>query len=906
MAQASEAKPHTPSEATRRVLAATLVRPAKTDVRITVMEHLSHVVQVALHLTAEVGIEPRERNRVCLAAALHDLGKAVTRPNGERWYHATESAALVDDVLKDPLFRGALEEAGLDLDLTGEELDRVCDLVARHHGLGAESLLHTPSAVLMVLADAIASALEEGWCGSIPDILAGRPIQSTGLALAEACGWGRWLETAIRKIEFPTDTISDLLLAERVITALTPHIEAAGLQVVMRDAGTVWLGGEPASVEALLEHEIAVEDILDTDLLGEVYDRPGAPRVPTYSVESLEYLLLNDRVACSVLQSVFESAGDAKKRVLEDHGLTWDVLTAGRTIEEVTDPETLTQLLYGGIRARLATLSTEAGRLVPESVESLIALPRREGEARLREAADCVARDNPDLPRTEIDVIRKAITVNNAGRSVVNVWLARAAQRDRVLAREVAFRLADVASLDGRPLASDPPPIARNRQKYSAPCAACPRGTASIQATTLIMGATEGDGMWSSAGVRKKPRICAWCHMAGITDLPLVSVRKRGTRHVRETNYLMVTSVLSRTALLTALRHLGLLTGEAVAIAEREIAGTEDHTLSADDEDLLGALFGEVPEPTSVLGVVGLLDGLSSRGVNAILLPGRTPLATRCVFALPSAAFFGFHRTGDMNQEVMDVVSAGVMSVLRRHLGPSTFTLRATSSRAAVTLRSSRLGDADLAWAEAAWSLAEIRRKTAFHVPGLQDPDSLDTGFVLRLTQDPRAAAAGFLRDLRRTAPPGTNALADRIAAHVREMDRARPCPVTGFLQSTTRRLVRAGLIEAGKGLVRRTATGWTARSEGGMTGALLDLWRVGSEEGFDHWLDTLTDRAPEAIGEITQIRGDLHRLRADAGTTMSHVLRRFNAEAVLLVLEATSGAAGDEAFGATAPVRVP
>src|SRR5690606_37689203 len=118
----------------------------------------------------------------------------------------------------------------------------------------------------------------------------------------------------------------------------------------------------------------------------------------------------------------------------------------------------------------------------------------------------------------------------------------------------------------------DPPEILRSKQKYKAPCAACARHLATVQASTLLMGPTEGDGLWASAGARKKAKICAWCHMAGIADLPIVSVRKRGTRHVREANYLLVRSILSRDALIAVLEKLGLLTGTGIDLAKAEAA----------------------------------------------------------------------------------------------------------------------------------------------------------------------------------------------------------------------------------------------------------------------------------------------------------------------------------------------
>src|SRR5690606_6973586 len=180
----------------------------------------------------------------------------------------------------------------------------------------------------------------------------------------------------------------DLLLAEKVFEAIKARLEELGFRTVMRESASLWIAGADEAMNALLDHEIAVADILDIDVLGEVYDRPGAPRVPAYSVESLEYLLLNDRVACSVLKAVFESAGEEKTRIMEKHGLTYDVLTAGHHADELTSPETLAEILYAGIRAHLVKLSPKSEADLAPSVAALLATSRAEAHKAQKRAIE--------------------------------------------------------------------------------------------------------------------------------------------------------------------------------------------------------------------------------------------------------------------------------------------------------------------------------------------------------------------------------------------------------------------------------------------------------------------------------------------------------------------------------------
>src|SRR5690606_21139168 len=208
----------------------------------TVMEHLSHVLQVALFMTEGLDLPEDEKNRVCLAAALHDLGKTVTAPTGKRWFHALESADLIEAALAEPHFAAALREIGLNPELDADELDRVKELVAEHHAIPAAALLHTPSAVIILAADGVASGLEMGWCGPIRTVIGGGYHESA-LALAEAMDLDPWADVSIRKLTLPSDTISDLLLAEKVFEAIKARLEELGFRTVMRESASLWIAG---------------------------------------------------------------------------------------------------------------------------------------------------------------------------------------------------------------------------------------------------------------------------------------------------------------------------------------------------------------------------------------------------------------------------------------------------------------------------------------------------------------------------------------------------------------------------------------------------------------------------------------------------------------------------------------
>ena len=867
-----------------KILYAALTRPAKTGADVTVLEHLSHVLQVGQFLCDIANLSEVERNRVLLAAALHDIGKAITDATGQRWEHSRVSAELVPVLLANPVLGEALAEAGIDVDLDAGEIGHVYDLVAEHHHLRPATLLHTPAASLLLVADGVASALEEGHVGALRAMLSG--YHQLALDVADQLGLAPWKDVEIHRIDLPKETISDLLLTEKIFEILVPKLDEYDLRLVMREAGTIWVAGSMNNAERLVDEEVSTGDIIEPDLLYAVYTRPGFPRVPRSDTRSLEYLLVDDRTACEVLRDVFCRRGDEVNQVLERHGLTFDVLTALADPEALRSPEKLAEILYQGIRGFFVRAVPETNKILPKTVVEVAGGKANEMDRLKAEAVRMVAEARPDW-KDDAEIISRLIARASGGRSITNVIYARRIALEMIEKRKIRFRLREVARLDNIPLGEDPPPLSACKTKRLAPCANCGLRPAVTHATSLLMGPTEGDGLWAFAGARKRAKICAWCHTAAIADLPIAAFQIEGYRRVRELNYMLVRTALSKSKLISVLERLGLIDRLGAEELRRE-DGPEP--LNDNDRALLEDLLGEVPDPDTPAGVAGALSNLRGKGVSAIVLPGSAPLATRAVFALPSAAFFGYQYTNRLPHAVLDLMAMGVIAVLAEKIAPATFSLRATTSRAHINIRAQTVDESELKRSRALWELAEFRRWIAARIPGLQSPDTLDINFVMDLREDPRGAATSLLRSIMRHVPPGANKLAARVIDLAQQIADERRDPLVAAAQEIARELMRAGFLSPSQSVVRPSRSGgWEKRSEWELVGVLRDAWRIYDEQTLTTWLGQLVSDKPNERERLERVGT---RWREACGGDIARLGRMIAEQAPLLVLEAGRGIA--------------
>lgn len=862
-----------------------LLSEAKTGVSITVLDHSSHVLQVMRWLLAPLELDAREKNILLLAAALHDVGKAATRPTGDRWPHAGESARLVPALLDHPDFCDALESCGIDPRLSPDEMDRLVRLCREHHGLHARTLAEIRGAPLLVVADALASSLEQGWSGSVGAMLDGR-YASAALAALARIGWAPWVHSEIHKVDLPNDSPSDTLFAETLIERLIAEAEQRGLGLVMRDAAQVWFSGSLSDVEAMLgEVRIATADALDLPGLRRLYESGQFPRPPRANMTEIHYFFASDEVACLALQDLMTRRGDEARAAFERHGLTFERLTDGLDAATLSDPLALGQHLYANIRAWLGSLVPEALELLPEdAIEWAIAPCNATNDGVVLRLAALAAERHPrfknDIPHIT-GLLRKRTLCRSLVMGIREVVLVR----EELASREVSFAVSEVAWVDETP-PQTPPLSGPTRSKHRhVGCAICRERVAVVKATTMVAGATEGDGTWASAGQRKCPRICAWCHSSALHALPLVTLRiLHGTKKAREINYLQVETVLSRDRLAHLLTSLGFLCEDE---ARDVVSPTNESTAALDEEatDFFLDVLGEVPAESVLLGVDGLLGSRPVQEIAGRILPGRTPLASRAVFVLPSVAFFGQHPVSGLSQQVLDLVALGVMATLRDRIGPARFQFRTSSRHGLMRSDAAPISDAMLERAQAGLAIAEFRRRFLAGPQTGQSPHELDSVFIHDLIERPRETVSRLICEILRADPliPASKA---KILALVCLIDRMVPVqsdPYAALLDVTLRDLMDAKVVpESLDPFQTYAGPGIRMKTNRELFRAFHGFWDIDDRLSLERW-------AEETRRDVCRIRD--RREAERRARLIERVVRRivaFSAERGILIREIT------------------
>ena len=892
-----------------------LLSRAKTEGEVRVVEHASHVLQVMQWLLAPLDLTHDEQSVLLLAAVLHDVGKAVTEPDGKTWRHSRASADIMPLLLANPDFCDALSAAGVRTDLSPENIERVRRLVLEHHGMKGDTLLDVVGAPLLVVADQLASALEAGVCGSLAGIL-GEGVGGTALTALAAAGRAPWAEAEIHHIELPSDTPADALLAETLLERVRDEAIAAGMELVMRGPAEAWFAGPLEALEPVLDLAIGTADVLDVADMRRIYEAGHFPRPPKANMTELRYFFASDEVACLVLRDLWTRRAAEFRATCERHGFTFDRLVNGVDPATLADPILLGQLLHSAVRSWLAKLDPGGAAEIDEDV---VAWAQKSchytvDAATWKRVVERTIAAHPDLEddiRSIAALIRKGTTCRSIAMAVREVLDVR----EELANGGVRFRIRDIAWVDHTPPAVPLPSARVNGAHQNKPCFICRNRVGTVRATTMIAGATEGDGIWASAGHRKYPLVCAWCHASAIHALPLVTMRiLNGQRKVRELNYLYVETILSRNRLATALADLGFM--DPVSAREAVRPASEAQPLDEATEQLFQDILGEVPEESVLLGVAGLADSLPVRALAARILPSNTPLASRAVFAIPAPVFFGQHATSDLNQKVLELVGLGLIATLRQRIGVARFDLRTSSTRGVLHVHADRVSDEELRRAQMGLAIAEFRRRFLACDNTGQSPHELDVAFMLALVENPREAVNRLIREIMGATPwiPATKA---KIQALVSMVDRMAPIesdPYSALLDSVLQDLMDVSAVSPTTTPFIQVDGKWRMMTNERLCGGFHGFWEVSDRVTLERWANdlrqrvcrvknlSLADRRSRIIDRVVRRIVDFS---AEHGVHIHEIKRRLCAQNYLGVFSASRRRNPEMAEQIVDPVRV-
>ncbi len=735
-----------------------LSTPAKTESPLTLFEHSSDVLQVLDFLIAQNSTVVQHHDLIRAGALVHDVGKIAGDISGGRWVHTSHSAQFLDTLLEDSRFRELLALAHIDLSNVDRGLLlKICE---RHHQQSPGLLVSCKDAVLVGVADALASAIEAGTVGQIEEILRRSPYLQVSIELVYSLGFTVGGEGEVHYLDLPGRSVQDLILADMLFRLVAQELQTAGLTPILQRGSRLCVVGPVQILRGALDAFTFEPQRLYSSFFQEsIYDSILA-QFPAGStqIDILRYLLITEPTARRMAVALY-TRGNIRK-LLERHNLS-QLLANASQIFNGGLKDGIDQL-WQPVRSRLLELSPDLRLPDQVSIEvenvarsklkrSQIALfwkPRKEENDKVRGRQDRstderASRNQRVLEALTSDDETKEIASDiqeflklfdasqNAYRSVTNIFLEWLKVKAEGAAGKYTLRFAEVALLDSAPLKEG------SGLDNAAVCPVCRRFPNQLQAPALITGRSEGDSSYyASHGSREGAiHVCPWCFIAGYMDLPLASFTRDGNSVIKNGEYLLIESPLS-TAKLQLL----------VDFVSRGDAGNRKP--GDDDEQVSTEIAAqELSEIEAMFGIEAGFDEL------AVLGASRRRLAHLKGFVLPSVNVFGNFVGVRIPFEALvkeDKVSGAVQGELAK---ATMYDLRVTTG--AVSMHYAVRGEGLFSVSGQPVSIDEMRRaNVAYRIANryarVGRDRQLHSGLFMLLLSSPREATTLMLRGLRR------------------------------------------------------------------------------------------------------------------------------------------------------------
>lgn len=299
------------SEEPMDVIQEFLILPGKTEPPLTIFEHSSDVFQIALYLLAKNKTVVRNPHLVKAGALLHDVGKIEQDVrHGKQWVHQPYSSKYLRPLLEHPRIRAILADNSVDLNqIDYDDLLLICE---HHHDIPTQPALlrRCPDALLVSVADVIASALESGWVGDIQEMLLASTYIDLNLSLLENLELDGGLDGEIHRVDLPGDSVADALLNDLIFRDMSQRLVEYELEPLLQKEKSLWVVGSKEAVCTFLEEYVVNPQILyeSADLADEIYEGVLAamPAPGALSPDSIKYLLINERITRKVIQGLID------------------------------------------------------------------------------------------------------------------------------------------------------------------------------------------------------------------------------------------------------------------------------------------------------------------------------------------------------------------------------------------------------------------------------------------------------------------------------------------------------------------------------------------------------------------------------------------------------------------------
>jgi hypothetical protein len=730
------------------VYEAYLTSLAKTEPPITLFEHSSDVLQILDYLISQNSAVVANRDLIRAAALLHDVGKIAAHFSGGKWIHTPHSAQFLDELLEHPRFTELLKMAQVDLSVVDRGLLlKICE---RHHHQSPELLRSCKDAVLVAIADALASAIEAGVVGQIAEILGHSPYLEISLELVRSLGFKNGFDSEVHHIDLPGQFVEDLLLADMTFRVLLPQMKEFGLTPLLQKSASLWFVGALNLAETMLaDFVINPKQLYDNAFEERIYDSILAqlPASGSLQIDSLKYILVNEAIASRLAIELYTRK--SVRKVLEKQNLSHladasavlfaDGVAAG--IEALWTPvrTRLLEVLRDLILPR--TITERVAQVADGSLErfqvGIYAQPTDKPKERSERLSDAAKNNRRVLEAVDKELAADAGELlklfdasGNYYRSLSNVLLEMAKMQAAIRDGDYGVRIAEVALLDGRPL------VDTVRIENSSLCPVCRRFEQETEAQGLITGNPKTDSVYQTfRGSRGQIRICAWCFLAGYVDLPLATITKEGQSLSKSRDYLLLKSPLSKDKLQWLVDFVRRGRREDQQISDKDEQNESD--IAAEELKEIEAMLG-VEVGFDELAVLGASRGRLSN-LKGFVLPSVNLLENFVGIRIPAERLVGEDKvSGAVQRELVKATmhdfreATGAVSMHYATRGEGPFSVAGRP----VHIEEMRL--------------ANIAYKIANRYARVGRYRQLHSGLFILLLTSPREAMTRILRNLKR------------------------------------------------------------------------------------------------------------------------------------------------------------
>ena len=298
--------------------------PGKTEPRLTIFEHNSDVYHVALYLLKANGKEVQNPELVKAGALFHDVGKIEQDIQRSQWIHQPHSSKYLQPLLSHPRMKRILDENEIDdTQINYDDLLLICE---NHHNLPTKPALlrRCPDALLVSVADVIASSMEAGWVGDIHQMLTANTYIDLNVSLLKNLRLDRGLDREMHRIDLPGDSVADALLNDLIFRDMTQQLGEYGLAPILQRQASLWVVGCQEKLKSFLREYVVNPRTLyeSANLTEEIYEGVLAamPAPGSVSPDTIRYLLANEAITRKVMQGLVDRR--KVRQALEHFGIS--------------------------------------------------------------------------------------------------------------------------------------------------------------------------------------------------------------------------------------------------------------------------------------------------------------------------------------------------------------------------------------------------------------------------------------------------------------------------------------------------------------------------------------------------------------------------------------------------------